>query len=365
MYDSRDLTTHAVCVGMTGSGKTGLCISLLEEAALDGIPALVIDPKGDIANLMLTFPGLSAAEFQPWIDPAEAARKGHDGGRARREDGRDLEERTRRVGPGWRAHPPIPRVRGRRDLHAGQHRRAAALDPALVRAAARRQRRGCDARSHLRGGRGPARARRHRRGSAQEPRAHPAVRDRRRRLEPRQRARPRGPDRRHPEAAVRQGRRVRRRDLLSRQGPARARDGGEQPARLARLRRVARGRGARHPATAVHARGQAAHLRHLDRAPLRRGAHVRRDPGRQRARRLDAPPARHRVAARDLLHGRDLRLLPADRDAALEAADADAHEAGARLRPRHGVRHPEPGRPRLQGPVERRHLVHRPPADGA
>ena len=76
MYDSRDLTTHAVCVGMTGSGKTGLCISLLEEAALDGIPALVIDPKGDIPNLMLTFPGLSPAEFQPWIDPAEAERKG-------------------------------------------------------------------------------------------------------------------------------------------------------------------------------------------------------------------------------------------------------------------------------------------------
>jgi Skp family chaperone for outer membrane proteins len=60
---------------MTGSGKTGLCISLLEEAALDGIPSLVIDPKGDIANLLLTFPGLEAAEFQPWIDPAEAARK--------------------------------------------------------------------------------------------------------------------------------------------------------------------------------------------------------------------------------------------------------------------------------------------------
>jgi hypothetical protein len=76
MVDSRDLTTHAVCVGMTGSGKTGLCISLLEEAALDGIPALVIDPKGDIANLLLTFPDLSPTEFQPWIDPAEAARKG-------------------------------------------------------------------------------------------------------------------------------------------------------------------------------------------------------------------------------------------------------------------------------------------------
>jgi hypothetical protein len=76
MYDSKDLTTHAVCVGMTGSGKTGLCISLLEEAALDGIPALVIDPKGDIANLMLTFPDLTPAEFEPWIDAAEAERKG-------------------------------------------------------------------------------------------------------------------------------------------------------------------------------------------------------------------------------------------------------------------------------------------------
>src|SRR5512134_1214256 len=76
MYDSRDLTTHAVCVGMTGSGKTGLCISLLEEAALDGIPALVIDPKGDIANLMLTFPELTPSAFEPWIDAAEAERKG-------------------------------------------------------------------------------------------------------------------------------------------------------------------------------------------------------------------------------------------------------------------------------------------------
>ena len=58
LYDSKDLVTHAVCVGMTGSGKTGLCIALLEEAAIDGIPALVIDPKGDLANLLLTFPEL-------------------------------------------------------------------------------------------------------------------------------------------------------------------------------------------------------------------------------------------------------------------------------------------------------------------
>ena len=76
LYDARDLTTHAVCVGMTGSGKTGLCVSLLEEAAIDGIPALVIDPKGDLTNLLLTFPDLAPADFQPWVDPDEAARQG-------------------------------------------------------------------------------------------------------------------------------------------------------------------------------------------------------------------------------------------------------------------------------------------------
>ena len=76
MYDSKDLTTHAVCVGMTGSGKTGLCLALLEEAALDGIPAICIDPKGDLGNLMLTFPRLQATDFEPWVDPQEAVRSG-------------------------------------------------------------------------------------------------------------------------------------------------------------------------------------------------------------------------------------------------------------------------------------------------
>ncbi len=75
LYDSKDLTTHAVCVGMTGSGKTGLCISLLEEAIIDGIPALIIDPKGDIPNLMLTFPNLSPDEFLPWINIDDARKK--------------------------------------------------------------------------------------------------------------------------------------------------------------------------------------------------------------------------------------------------------------------------------------------------
>jgi hypothetical protein len=74
LYESKDLCTHAVCVGMTGSGKTGLCLALLEEAAIDGIPAIIIDPKGDLGNLLLTFPQLRPDDFEPWIDPAEAAR---------------------------------------------------------------------------------------------------------------------------------------------------------------------------------------------------------------------------------------------------------------------------------------------------
>ncbi len=78
LYRSKDLTTHAVCVGMTGSGKTGLCIGLLEEAAIDSIPAIVVDPKGDLANLLLTFPNLSPEEFAPWINADEARNKGMD-----------------------------------------------------------------------------------------------------------------------------------------------------------------------------------------------------------------------------------------------------------------------------------------------
>ena len=75
MYDSRDMVTHGVCVGMTGSGKTGLCVCLLEEAALDRVPALIIDPKGDITNLMLTFPELRPEDFRPWVNPDDAMRK--------------------------------------------------------------------------------------------------------------------------------------------------------------------------------------------------------------------------------------------------------------------------------------------------
>jgi hypothetical protein len=76
LYDARDLTTHGVCVGMTGSGKTGLCVSLLEEAAIDGIPVIAIDPNGDLGNILLAFPDLKPQDFEPWVDEAEALRAG-------------------------------------------------------------------------------------------------------------------------------------------------------------------------------------------------------------------------------------------------------------------------------------------------
>jgi hypothetical protein len=76
LYDSKDLVTHGVVLGMTGSGKTGLCLALLEEAAIDGVPVIAIDPKGDIGNFLLQFPNLSAAEFKPWVNEDDARRKG-------------------------------------------------------------------------------------------------------------------------------------------------------------------------------------------------------------------------------------------------------------------------------------------------
>lgn len=74
LYDSTDLTTHAVIIGMTGSGKTGLGLDLIEEALMDGVPVLAVDPKGDLGNLLLTFPDLAPGDFRPWVDEAEAAR---------------------------------------------------------------------------------------------------------------------------------------------------------------------------------------------------------------------------------------------------------------------------------------------------
>lgn len=75
LYDSKDLVTHGVVLGMTGSGKTGLCLALLEEAAMDNIPAICIDPKGDISNLLLLFPNLTRGEFKDYVNKDDAAKK--------------------------------------------------------------------------------------------------------------------------------------------------------------------------------------------------------------------------------------------------------------------------------------------------
>src|SRR5574344_1078090 len=77
VYQNKDLLTHAAIIGMTGSGKTGLGISLLEEAAIDNIPSIIIDPKGDMTNLLLTFPNLEASDFEPWIEEQEAINSGN------------------------------------------------------------------------------------------------------------------------------------------------------------------------------------------------------------------------------------------------------------------------------------------------
>ena len=109
LYDSKDLVTHAVCVGMTGSGKTGLCIGLLEEAAIDGIPALIIDPKGDLANLMLNFPQLRGEDFAPWINEDDARKKGLSPADYATQQAETVEERLGGLGPERRADSEAPR----------------------------------------------------------------------------------------------------------------------------------------------------------------------------------------------------------------------------------------------------------------
>ena len=181
LYDSSDLVTHAVCVGMTGSGKTGLCLCLLEEAAIDGVPAIAIDPKGDLGNLLLTFPDLRAEDFR--AVGRCATRRG-----ARR---MTPEQFAAAQADLWRkglaewgqdgdADSPAARRCRVRDLHPRQRRRPSRLDPPVVlRATSPRS--GEDdelLRERVDDNRlEPAGAGGRQRRSAAQPRAHPALDD--------------------------------------------------------------------------------------------------------------------------------------------------------------------------------------------
>ena len=108
LSDAKDLTTHAVIIGMTGSGKTGLGIGLIEEAAIDKIPVIAVDPKGDLGNLLLTFPALRPADFRPWVD-AHAAE----------EQGLDADAYAAKQAAAWRSEcpPHCPACRWRTPRH--------------------------------------------------------------------------------------------------------------------------------------------------------------------------------------------------------------------------------------------------------
>ena len=362
LYDSKDLVTHAVCVGMTGSGKTGLCLALLEEAAIDDIPALIIDPKGDLSNLLLTVPDLKGSDCQPWINTDDAQEGRRRPGGVRPAAGRSLEEGTRLHRPDRRADPDAEAEGRLRHLHAGLERRRPRLDPAVVRGPARISSRRLRAppRTGQHHGHQPARAPQHRGGSGLVEGAHPPVDDPGDRVEGGQEPRPAVDHLADPDAGREPDRRARSRDVLPVEGAVRSVDAVQQPARVAELRVVDVRRAARHRLHALHEGREAADGDLLDRPPQRHRADVLRLPLLQPGSRLDAPTARHHEPARPHLHGRDLRLLPAGQEPADEDADADDAEAGPRVRRRHDPRHAEPGRHRLQGARQLRHLVSRP-----
>ena len=367
LYDSRDLVTHGVVVGMTGSGKTGLGITLLEEALIDSIPVIAIDPKGDLANLLLTFPNLAPGDFKPWVDAEEAARQeqtvdafaaaeaekwkkglaewGQDGARiAKLRETVDFAVYT----PGSRAGIPVSILRSFAAPPAAERDDDERMAEAVTTTATSvLTLLGVDAdpvqsREHILlaailnhawcGGGGS--------GSGGD---HPA----------------------HPAAAVHARRRAGSGSVLSGEGSLRAGDAPERPAGRAELRDLAGRPAARHREHVDVACRQAALRDRLDRALERHGADVLRHAAAQSGRELDAGAIGHDEPARAALHGRSRGLHAAGIESAVEGGDAAVDEAGARLRIGRRARDAKSGRSRLQGIVERRHVVSRTASDGA
>ena len=244
LYDASDLVTHAVIVGMTGSGKTGLGIGLIEEAAIDGIPVLAVDPKGDLANLLLTFPNLSADEFTPWVNQDEARATGQTPETYAAGEAARWAAGLSGVGTGCRTHR-APAGSGRLpDLHARQHHGPSDLDCGLVRGAAAGSPRGSRpaGRSRRVGGHQRVDAGRHRRRAPPQPGAHPALHALQRAMAWGSGSRPGVAHLAGPEPAGHQGRRHGPRIVLPVEGSLRVGHAAQSVAGRAQLRGLAAGR---------------------------------------------------------------------------------------------------------------------------
>jgi hypothetical protein len=370
LYDSKDLVTHAMCVGMTGSGKTGLGITLIEEAAIDGVPVLAIDPKGDLANLLLTFPRLDSSEFLPWIDPAEAATRklsAEDYAAAEAERWRaglaEWDQTPERVAmlraaaqvrlytPGSRAATPLAILNGigatseddDPDVRAAELSSTAASLLALV---------GYDAAEQHSREQALIAAILGQAGTAPGPGGSS-----------------RGADLGWLVQQV-------QRPSFDRVGvldletfyPAR-----ERQELALRFNSVLASPGfdvwlsgdPLDPASLLFTpEGKTPRRDRVDRASRRHEADARCLIAAERSPAVDAPAARDGIAARPGLHGRSVRVPAAGGQSTIEAAVVDAAQAGPGIRRRHHARDAESGRSRLQGAVEHRHLVPRQAADG-
>ena len=337
LYDSKDLTTHGVIIGMTGSGKTGLGIGLIEEAAIDRIPVIAIDPKGDLGNLLLTFPELRPADFEPWVSAQEAEAKGLTRRAVRRGAGGDVGEGTGRLGAVRRADQaaagrrPTSRSTRRAARRERRSRCCAAFTapPEAIRNDAdlfreRLQTTASSVLALLGIDADPITSREHILVSNILQRAWAAGKD----LDlpgligqiqnpPFEKIGVMEVDQVFP-AKDRTALAMQINNLLGGAG----------------LRGVDVRRPARCGSAPLYAVGQAARVGAVDRAPGRRGADVLRLDAAQRADRMDAAAAGHRIAARDPVHGRDLRLPAAGGQPADQDAVPDAAQAGARVRAR-------------------------------